>query len=760
MISCRAPTRGPRWSLTAFASAIGLALACDGGEPSAPRAPDAPDGAGETDAGGDIASDAPFGLDSRPANPTCRAPARPKSGALGAKYERVFPGLGIASTTKVDLVKKPGGRFYVVEQQGRILSFEPVPSVSSLDVVLDLTSSVAVGFEGGLLSLAFHPKFAQNGHAYVYYTRREPAGGPFFARVSRFTSPDGGGTLDPATEKVVLEFPIGVAGTGHTGGRLVFGPDGLLYFSTGDASIQDEAQRTTDAPCLAPSPCALHGKILRLDVDAGDPYAIPPSNPFAAGGGRKELYAWGFRNPFRFSFDRATGDLWLGDVGDATWEEIDRVSSGGNYGWPRAEGSVCRDPQGCGGLVTPAFTVHTASPSCVDPEECMLALVAGNVYRGSAIPELYGAFVYGDFGTGKQRALVADPVSGALRALSLNPTGPLFNSVGFTEDEAGEIFAIDFNGPIYALVRDAAEPPAGPPFPARLSATGCVDPADPRMPAAGVIPYAINAPFFSDGAEKDRFFAIPDGTTIDVLPDGDLDLPIGSVTMKTFRLGEKRIETRLFVRHDDGEWAGYSYEWNDAGTDATLLAGSKVTSVGDRPWPFPSRSECLQCHTKAAGRTLGLELAQLERETDYPGRPRRSQLRTLEHIGVFGGPLPAVPRLPSLDGQEPATMRARAMLHASCSGCHRPSGPTASTMDLRFATPLAATNTCDVAPARGDLGISGARLLAAGAPERSVLLARMRRLDSWRMPPLVNRRADEGGAALLEALVRETKACP
>lgn len=713
------------------------------------------DGAAEPPDASDSAAEPIYGLDERPPNTTCSAPARPPAGPLAARWERVFTSVPLPDNT-VDLFEL-GEAFYVVHRPGRLLRFEAKPGAAAYTVAFDISSAVDDVFEGGLLSVVPHPKFAQNGYVFAYYTRKD-ASDTFFIRVSRFTSSDGGLTFDPLTEKVVLEYVS--REFGHTGGRLLFGPDGYLYFSTGDSFFPRDSQLTDDLPCSEPTPCPLHGKILRLDVDGGDPYAIPPSNPFAGGGGRKEIYAWGFRNPFRMSFDRATGDLFVVDVGALDWEEVSRVELGGNYGWPRAEGFHCHDENGCAGLVEPILAVpNTLSAGCPDATTCARALVGGVIYRGSAIPEAHGAYFFGDQSAGHQFVARADPVTGALVRTTLNPAGPPIRVTGYTEDAAGEAYLIDYFGAVFKLVRDGSEPAVSS-FPTKLSATGCVDPDDPTKPAAGVIPYAINVPSWSDGADAEHFFAIPDGTTITVLPDGDLDLPVGSVTMQTFRLGEKRVETRLFVRHDDG-WAGYSYEWQDDQKDAILLSGGKVKTVSGQTWVFPSRAECLHCHTGAAQGTLGLEISQMNRLADYPGRPARDQLGTLASAGFFApGTVLASTPLPRLDGPEPVMARARAMLHVRCSSCHRPGGNTPAGMDLRFGTALGQTGTCGIAPARGDMGVAGARLLAPGAPEQSLLLRRMSASDAWRMPPIASRRVDVDGAKLLSEMIQSLGSCP
>jgi hypothetical protein len=219
----------------------------------------------------------------------------------------------------------------------------------------------------------------------------------------------------------------------------------------------------------------------------------------------------------------------------------------------------------------------------------------------------------------------------------------------------------------------------------------------------------------------------------------------------------------MLVRHDDGAWAGYSYEWNAEGTDAVLLPSSKKTST----WVFPGRGECLGCHTKAAGGTLGLEIGQLNRDFVYTSTGRISnQLATLEHIGMLAAPLGAEPKtlpvLPSPSGTGPTEARARSYLHANCSFCHRSDNVVSGggAFDLRFATSFAATKTCNASPTAGDLGIAGAKLIVPGAPAKSLLLQRTKSTTGTRMPRLASRVVDTQGAGLLEAWIASLSACP
>ena len=256
---------------------------------------------------------------------------------------------------------------------------------------------------------------------------------------------------------------------------------------------------------------------------------------------------------------------------------------------------------------------------------------------------------------------------------------------------------------------------------------------DAKQPASGLIPYAINAPFWSDGAEKDRWLALPDGQRITIASNGDWDFPNGTVLMKNFRVGTRLIETRLFMRHPDGAWGGFSYEWNRQQTDATLVAGGATRDIGGgQQWIFPSEAQCLECHTGAAGRSLGLETAQLNRDFNYtsdgPHSERavhaESHRRAHARDHRSGGASRRC-RTRRIRARTLAS-RARAYLHTNCSQCHRPGGPTPSTMDLRYTTALTATNTCNVAPQSGDLGLgANARLIAPGSAANSIVVNRI-----------------------------------
>lgn len=684
------------------------------------------------------------GLDERPANSTCLAPPRPTSD-FGVAVERAFPALSFEQP--LFMLQAPGddSRWFVLEKTGRAHAFENLPGSSAASVFLDLSDVVNTATEGGLLGLAFAPDFAASGIAYLSYTRTPPGGSGMQSVLSRFTSADGGLSLDRGSEQILLT--IDQPFNNHNGGGVKFGPDGYLYLGLGDGGSggdpQDNAQNTNN----------LLGTILRIDVSAPGGYLIPPDNPFAGnalcdnGQGAEpcpEIFASGLRNPWRFSFDRDSGRLWAGDVGQGAREEINIIEPGGNYGWRFREGFACYDPPSdcpTAGLVNPVLDYpHTDGRS----------VTGGYVYRGQTLPALQGRYVFGDFVSGRVWALVhAD--DGAYGKAEIASTG--LSIASFGEGEDGEVYLVDFAGGLYRL--QAAGDAIADTIAARLSETGCVDANDPTQPASGLIPFRPQAGAWSDGAATERWLALPDGSSIALAADGDFGLPPGTVLLQHLRRDGRLLETRLLMRHLDGAWAGYNYAWNEAQAEAHRVMGGAAGEIGDRPWLFPAEAECMQCHTGAGGRALGLELAQLNGELLYPATGRTAnQLHTLDGIGLLAPSLPeepsSLPTLPDPYGDGTIGPRARAYLHVNCAACHRPGGPTPSDIDLRVDTPLGQTGTCDVAGTTGsDLGIADPRLLSPGDAGRSLLWLRMARRDVHSMPPVGSLEVDEDGLALV-----------
>ena len=724
---------------------IVVALAgCGGGSSgggSAPPPPPAPPGSG---------------LDARPNNTSCLAPDRTTTTAASIRVARVFPALGFTSPVLAAQAPGDASRWFIVEQAGRVRVFDNVATVTVTSPFVDIVARVASGGETGLLGMAFDPGFASNGRVFLHYTRDNS--GQLQSVLAAYTSVDDGATLDPASERILLT--VDQPFNNHNGGHLAFGPDDMLYMALGDGGSggdpNDNGQNRQ----------TLLGKILRLDVSSGTDYSIPAGNRWAGnahcptGTGAAEcpeIHAYGLRNPWRFSFDSGTGDLWVGDVGQNTWEEVDRIVAGGNYGWRFREGAHCFNPSS--NCPTQSDGDALLDPDAEYGRNLGASVTGGYVYRGAGITALAGRYVFGDFISG--RIFAHTPGSG-VRAPDVLLDSALSIS-SFAEGEDGEIYVVDYGGGLYRIEDDGGGGSST--IPDLLSDSGCVSAADPTEPADGLIPYRPNAPFWSDGADKARWMALPNGQNVTVEADGDWQFPSGTVLVKNFALGTRLVETRLFMRHPDGVWAGYTYEWNDAQTEATRVVGGKRRNFGTQEWIYPSESECLQCHTAAAGRALGLETAQLNGELTYPQTGRTAnQLATLDGIGVLSPPLggaPAtLPAYPDPGGAAGSTAeRARAWLHTNCAGCHRPGGPTGSTQDLRFTTTLVETNACDVEPASGDLGIANARLIAPGEPARSVLLARAARRDATGMPPVGSALVDEAGVALLTDWIAGLSSC-
>jgi glucose/arabinose dehydrogenase len=329
------------------------------------------------------------------------------------------------------------GQLFVVEQGGTIRLIDG--GVLQHRPFLDIRDRVwTKGNEQGLLGLAFHPDHKANGRFFVHYNRREDGA----TVVAEYSRQGHGPEVAVQTERVLMVVPQPYLN--HNGGMIVFGPDGFLYIGRGDGGSKGDPQNR------AQNPEEWLGKILRIDVDKAHPYAIPPDNPYASGGGRPEIFAVGIRNPWRFSFDRLTGMLWLADVGQYKWEEVDLVVAGGNYGWRIMEGAHCYNPaEDCSpeGLVFPIAEYGHEHGRC--------SITGGYVYRGTAVPALKGTYLFGDYCSGELFALSAS----ANRKSSTAPrvlmqTGVRISSFG--EDEAGEIYIVDHKGAIYRLT--AARP--------------------------------------------------------------------------------------------------------------------------------------------------------------------------------------------------------------------------------------------------------------------------------------------------------------
>lgn len=663
-----------------------------------------------------------------------------------AQWTVAFPGL--VFDRPIAVVPVPGSDDLVVaEQRGRLLRFRNDPDVTPAQVttILDLDDRVLFGGEEGLLGVAFDPAYAQNGWVYVYWCRDDPRR----TVVSRFRRDDdhgpGGKVLDDGSEQVLLSIAQPFAN--HKAGCLQFGPDGKLYVATGDGgSGNDPFDNAQDLGNLL-------GKILRVECDG----SIPGDNPFALAGSsvRREIWAYGLRNPFRMSFD-PQGRLWVGDVGQNAFEEIDVVAAGQNLGWPIFEGE--RSNKNPFDLPASEFT----RPWWTYGRGDGVAVIGGYVYRGRAVPSLVGAYVYADYSSGTVWALVHDGVQALTNTVIGNLPGP----ASFGEDEDGELLACCFDGRLRKL---AAEPAGGTSggvseMPTMLSATGVFASTADLTVVPGAIEYGVNTELWSDGAHKRRWLVLPGAAKVEVqglqseglVGDGRIVLPVGTALVKHFEFEVapavvQRLETRLLLHQIDG-WRGYTYRWNGAGTDAELvppggedrtfdvpLPGDGVPGgAGTHTWRYPSRGECLQCHTAAAGRVLGVTVPQLNRSFAYPLRTA-DQLGTWRFLGLFTADPGEPAQLPRFVGRDEATAsvdeRVRCYLDANCAFCHRPGGTAPTTMDFRRAAVGVDLRLFGESSTTAVPGGSGQRAVA-GDHARSDAWLRVGRRDALGMPPL------------------------
>jgi uncharacterized repeat protein (TIGR03806 family) len=739
-----------------------------------------------------VAAASAFAPPQNDANPVEAKPAAPERKASGIeKHEpwttskvvgspeppdpytvtKVYPKLTFFEA--LELTPVPGAKAWVVaERPGKIFTFDMDPSKAEKKEILDVKHTV--------YGVVLHPKFQENGYLYLSEVPDGSKETPDGTKLVRYTVDPKTMTGDPKSAKVIFTWPNG----GHNGGCLRFAPDGKLFVSTGDGSgIADGLESGQNVNTVL-------GKILRIDVDGhdeGNAYAIPKDNPFAGKeGARGEIWAYGIRQSWKVSFDTATGDLWAGEVGQDLWESIYLIRKGGNYGWSVSEGAHPFRPErkkGPTAILKPVAEHHHTEARSV---------TGGFVYHGKKHPGLQGAYVYGDFDTGRVWSLRYDK-----KAERVTEHKELAKTrlriVAWAQDHDGEVYALNFiDGGIYQL---APVPPRakGPEFPRKLSQTGLFADTAKLTPEKGLIPYSVNAELWSDGASKERFIAIPgegkiefETVTYPQPAPGSVPgwrFPNGTVFVKHFSLetepGKKRrLETRLLhvnvlggtEEYGDQVWNGYTYIWNDEGTDAELADKNGVdreyaikTAAGERKqkWHFPSRAECNLCHTVTAKYALGVNTAQMNRDHDYGGVVV-NQLATLEHIGVFTKPLPAAPeKLARLvdprDEKAGVEDRARAYLQANCSHCHRKWGGGNAEFQLLSTLPVTDLGAIDTKPGQGTFDLKDPRILVPGNPARSMIYHRMTLTGLGRMPHIASNVVDEPAVKLIEKWIAEMK---
>ncbi len=361
---------------------------------------------------------------------------------------RVFPLLSFTAPVALQQAPGDGSRWFVVEQAGRVRVFENSAAAAAATGFIDITDRVRSGGELGLLGMAFHPRFPADPRVYLHYTA---GSAPLLSRIAEFRSLDGGATLDRASEQILLS--VVQPQTNHKGGQIAFGPDGLLYIGLGDGG------GSGDPLGNGQSNSTVLGKLLRVDVERSTGtarYGIPTDNPFAGGalcgpnagavattGNCPEIYASGFRNPWRWSFDRRSGELWVADVGQGAWEEVNRVTRGGNYGWRCREGAHAFNAN-CGGAQ------NLLEPVAEYARSAGQSITGGFVYRGTAIPALAACYVFGDFVSGRLWSVSSD-VLPTLQVSAGLDTG--LGIASFGEGVDGELYVVAYSGGIHRIGR-------------------------------------------------------------------------------------------------------------------------------------------------------------------------------------------------------------------------------------------------------------------------------------------------------------------
>lgn len=718
----------------------------------------------------------------------------PNSLRASGQYELVDLLPGLEFDRPVCVATPPGetNRLFVVERVGRIWVINDLNSPSK-ELFLDISARVhASAWDAndrrteGLSSIAFHPNFASNHRFFCSYNTvtNTLQGDGHHNRVGEFlASEDNRQGLPNSEIPLITQYD---EGDGHNINDLHFGPDGYLYIASGDEGDGGTGDDYNNAQKIDKD---FFSAIMRIDVDKKpdnltpndhlasntQAYKIPADNPYVGAAlfnglpvdpqkVRTEFFAVGLRNPWRFSFDPQTGAIYEGDVGQHAREEINKIVKGGNYGWSFKEGTLngskTNPPPGFTSI-PPLWEYGTG----YGPDQGF-SVTGGVVYRGEGIPALAGSLIFADFESGNVWALKIDSQSG--------PPVRLTGSQGIAgfgyDPRNGDVIAVNHKlGRILSLRYSTGEPDN---LPASLDQTGIFSDLATLTPNTGIESYEVNTPLWSDDALKRRWFSIPADKQIQFAASSNWVFPSGSVWVKHFEIQTKvgdpasvvRLETRVLVKTDGGLY-GVTYKWNDSGTAATLVPENGDTrgllinlgSTNRRQiWRFPSRSECLSCHTDAGGKILGFNTAQLNRNHGY-GSVTNNQIAALASAGFFSNP-PAHPyglyALASVsDETSSRAYRVRSYLAANCGQCHQPGTGILAAWDARVTTPLSQA-TIIWGPLANSMG-PDTKVVVPGDTNKSAILLRMRSTGADRMPPLGTAVVDTNAVRLISEWIAQ-----
>ena len=658
----------------------------------------------------------------------------------------------LALQNVLEIIAVPGQeQLLMVEDKGKVWSVPDHADTSEKNLVIDVAKLHTDLTH--VYGVAFHPNYRDNRQIFLTYTLT--SGLEDGTKLSRFKlSSMSPLTIDPSSEEVMLTWLSG----GHNGANLRFGRDGMLYISTGDGEVPappDPRHTGQDINDLLSS-------ILRIDVDhpsEGKLYSVPSDNPFVGkANARPEVWAFGLRNPWKMAFDEKDR-LWCGDVGWELWEMIHLVKRGSNHGWSAMEATQTVTPKLASPLapITPPVIAHSHAEAA--------SITGGFVYRGQRLPELRGAYVYGDYETGKIWALWHDGEK-ITRHEEIADTPHKIVTFGETKD--GELYYANWANPT-TLHQLIPNPRAGQPthFPRTLSETGLFADASKQTPAAGVLPFSIREPMWMEGTVATRLIALPgadskidtriqraaDGTVKGAKPLWPIDAVLAR-TVSTSAKSPKPIETQ--VLHFDGDsWNGYVYQWNEAGTDAELVdaAGSQRIIHSERgnkieslPWQHHARGECARCHTNWAGFALAFQPQQLLTIAGESAEKAAVSLGLTDedYFSQSSARLAGSSTLAASTAD-----RARSWLHGNCAHCHRQNGGGSVAVVLNIELTDDQTATVGEKPLRGDFGLTDAQIIHAGAPWESALYSRIARIGSGHMPLIGAREPDEAALKLV-----------
>ncbi|WP_149303609.1 galactose-binding domain-containing protein [Pareuzebyella sediminis] len=732
----------------------------------------------------------------------------------GLPYVPVFPNLTFDSPLTFNEVSNTN-KVIVGQRDGQIFWFDKVPDVTQKNLLLDLSDKVGVVWDGGFLGMALHPEYGTAGHNYfyVFYTTEDANSTDYpdyyttqscnneeywgnFLVLSRYEMDPTTFNVQESSEQILLKLRM--YGTTHRGGGLLFGDDGFLYLTTGDQTAFKKAQDITnnlDGGVLrldvAQDPTKSHAPVRTMPADhgfsdeiTGNGYWIPNDNPFLSptGDNFEEYYSLGHRNPHRMTKDRATGDLYVGEIGGGRHEEINVVKKGKNYGWPLYEG-----------LYMSTFCVPNLlnnmpheEPLTYFPRSAANSIIGGYVYRGSEIPELQGKYVCADYGVGEEIWTIDIATGDYTQLGSFSST----DIISFGEDADAELYIMKLG--VSTLYKMVSKDNPYLTVPQLLSETGAFTDLNTLEPSDGLIPYDLIDPFWSDGALKKRWVGIPNDGTHDTpgekigYSEEDVwNFPIGSVLVKHFELPidennpsiTKKIETRFSIKGDDGNFYYVTYKWNDQQTDAQLLTtGLDETinialadgSTSTQTWQYPSTSDCISCHNATSGGTLGTRTRYLNKDYTYPKTGRTAnQLVTLSHLGILDQSITDsdtnnLLTYKSIDDQT-ATIddKARSYLDLNCAYCHRPGTGNRGEFDLRMKLDIAQTGLLTASPIE-TLGIPNEKIVEPGNINTSILYHRINSTDpAVRMPPLAKNKIDDKAVQLIEDWINQmTDPCP